>query len=434
MATASIAELVNAHEGLVSRQIFMDKDIYRQELERVFTRCWLFLGHESQIKEPGDYFTNYMGEDPVVVCRDAHGKVRAFLNSCLHRGMKVCRTDSGNAKTFTCSYHGWTYTTEGKLSGVPFERQAYNGELDRERWGLKEVPQVKSYGGLIFGCWDAGAISLDTHLGELRWYLDVLLERPRGGLEVIPGVQKYVIPGNWKIGADNFAGDNYHVMYAHGSGMKLETMLGLKNYAEWKAYTVTFAHGHGICDIFVGDEAYETDLAAAKQMGPEVAEYVEESRRRLQERLSARQAKVYAFGVGNIFPNFSLNDFSVFFPNGFYLWHPKGPDRTEVWQWCAVDRDAPQVIKDIARTGFTRTQSAGGIFGQDDSDNFEQVTEATRGVIAQQCSFNYQMGLGHEGETWVEGYPGRFGPRFSEQGQRNFYAHWLDLMNNGHER
>ena len=109
---------VKLEDGLVSRKIFFDPEIYQIELERIFARCWLFLGHESQIPEPGDYMTAYMGEDPILVCRGNDGTVRAFLNSCRHRGMKVCRADRGNARQFTCSFHGWTYTNSGELRGV----------------------------------------------------------------------------------------------------------------------------------------------------------------------------------------------------------------------------------------------------------------------------------------------------------------------------
>ena len=105
---AEMQGLVDSERGLVSRRIFIEPDIYQQELERIFARCWLFLCHDSQIPNPGDYFTTYMGEDPVLVMRDSGGAVNAFLNVCRHRGNRLCRADFGNAATITCAYHGWT--------------------------------------------------------------------------------------------------------------------------------------------------------------------------------------------------------------------------------------------------------------------------------------------------------------------------------------
>ena len=159
---------VKLEDGLVSRKIFFDPEIYQIELERIFARCWLFLGHESQIPNPGDYMTAYMGEDPILVCRGSDGTVRAFLNSCCHRGMKVCRADRGNARQFTCSFHGWTYTNSGELKGVPMGDKVYGKRLNKAEWGLLQVPKLASYGGLLFGNWDAGAESLDDFLGDFR--------------------------------------------------------------------------------------------------------------------------------------------------------------------------------------------------------------------------------------------------------------------------
>src|SRR5919106_5528831 len=143
-------DLVDVDRGMVSREIFVNEDIYRQELERVFARAWLFLGHESQIPGPGDFVVSSMGEESVIVCRDRTARIRVFLNSCRHRGMKVCRYDEGNTAEFTCPYHGWSYGTDGALVGVPFAKDAYGEQLDRRRWGLIEVAQVENYKGGIW--------------------------------------------------------------------------------------------------------------------------------------------------------------------------------------------------------------------------------------------------------------------------------------------
>ena len=139
-----VRPLVDADKGLISRRIFIEDDIYQQELENIFARCWMFLCHESQVPNPGDFFATYMGEDPVLVWRDSQGKVNAFLNQCRHRGNRLCRADVGNASSFTCAYHGWAYANDGKLLAVPNIDDAYFGELKTEQWGLVPVAQLES--------------------------------------------------------------------------------------------------------------------------------------------------------------------------------------------------------------------------------------------------------------------------------------------------
>ncbi len=432
--------LVDTERAMVSREIYSDPEIYRLEQERVFGRCWLILGHESMIPEPGDYMTNFMGEDPILLCRDQAGRVRAFLNTCRHRGNKVCLFDRGNARNFTCSYHGWSYNTEGRLIGVPQAEEAYYDTLDKDNWGLAPVPQVATYQGLIFGCLDPNAVSLEEYLGDMRWYLDLLFLTD--DLEFLPQTQKIRNQTNWKIPSENFAGDHYHNVYTHASVRSL----GLYNRVFQEAQTPTgrfeIALGrHAIGGFEVGGvEIPERDLEQARELGSHVVDWLHARQARAQERLRDLPAKPRGMSRGHVFPNCSFAGspgFTAFNSYAFYIWHPRGPQLTEGWHWMAVERDAPQEVKERSILRSMRTGiSASGFFGQDDSANFERVAEGTRPLQARQHPFNFAMALKYDGhwpgsETWqVEGVPGEIGPHFAEQNQRRFYAYWAQLMDN----
>jgi len=209
----SIDGLVDVHTGFISREIFVNEDLYQQEQEQIFARAWLFVGHESQVPKPGDYFVSCMGEESVILTRDSQQHIHVFLNTCRHRGMKVCRYDEGHTAVFTCPYHGWSYGTDGKLVGVPYYKEAYHEQLDRSQWGLIEVAQLKNYKGTIWATWDKDAPPFLDFLGEMRLHLDTLLDcrdGREGGSEVLGGIQKWMMPCNWKFAAENFAGDAYH--------------------------------------------------------------------------------------------------------------------------------------------------------------------------------------------------------------------------------
>ena len=143
--TTDIDDLVSLERGEVDRRIYSDPAIFEREMEQIFGRAWLFLCHESQIPEPGDFFASVMGRDNVLVVRQKDGSIRAMLNTCAHRGNAVCRAEEGNAKGFLCTYHGWSYGIDGRLVGVPGYRNFYDGEVDKNRLGLTPVAQLASY-------------------------------------------------------------------------------------------------------------------------------------------------------------------------------------------------------------------------------------------------------------------------------------------------
>ncbi|MGH7186896.1 MAG: Rieske 2Fe-2S domain-containing protein, partial [Pseudomonadota bacterium] len=120
---------VHPEQGEIPAAVFSDPDVYRLEQDAIFSRCWLFVAHESEVPSPGDYVTRYMGEHPVIVTRDEHGKIQVLLNVCRHRGMRICRADLGNSSHFRCPYHGFTYKNDGELIGIPFQKEIYGGDF-----------------------------------------------------------------------------------------------------------------------------------------------------------------------------------------------------------------------------------------------------------------------------------------------------------------
>jgi phenylpropionate dioxygenase-like ring-hydroxylating dioxygenase large terminal subunit len=431
--------LVDTERGLISRRIYSDEGIYREELDKIFRKTWICVGHESMLPAPGDYITNYIGEDRVIVWRDVHGTIRIFLNSCTHHGNQLCLYDMGRAVSVTCSYHGWTFNSEGKLTGVPFFTEAYLGDLDRSRWGLIEVPNVTLFGGLIFANWDKNARPLSEQMGELSWYFENILLVPHlGGLQAIPGLQRYVMSGNWKSFCDNFGGDHYHTPTTHASAIAqgvagLEAPEGLQGKTGY--FELTLLPAHNLGGIYTDDEQYHRDLARAQKMGAEVVEYVEHRHQLMHAHMDGVAAKPYGFSHGLCFPTLNMVGASnPFIARSFLLTHPMGPFEFEVWQWWMVEREAPKAVKELAAANAANSQAAAGLFGQDDSENFERIRQTLGTPISDSLPFHSGMSLGHDGEwpgqdEWFkDGLPGLVGPRFGETAQRLFYKHWSHLM------
>jgi phenylpropionate dioxygenase-like ring-hydroxylating dioxygenase large terminal subunit len=444
------AAAIDPQRGTISPSVFSE-ELYSKEIERIFGRSWLLVGHDSMIPANGDYFSSFMGEDPVIVQRDQTGKVRVFLNKCRHRGNAVCVHHRGNTKFFTCSYHGWTYA-DGKLIGVPLSREAYKDELDRPNLSLIEPAKVHVYGGLIFACWDAGVVSLEEYLGDARWWLDYFLIREElGGLEVVPGPQRYLMPINWKLLAENFAGDDYHFVSTHRSvGQALAKSQDQRIAVapgsapkEAKSYDFSVAANyrrgvpHGFLEVKAGPAALSQDLAIAERIGPEAIAWVKERERLLDEQLKAFAARPYSWHAGNIFPNFALIGVgSAFYGKGLILHHPRGAGMTEVWMWCAVEKNAPASVKKHQRFVLMQRQAAAGMVAPDDHENFERISEALRPGMAQRVPFHYAMAIGRDDDdprpgewTGNTAWPGKLVPQMSEVMQRDFYRHWGEIMN-----
>jgi len=425
--------MVDAAGGTVSREVFVSDQVHRDELEHLFARAWLFVGHESLIPNNGDFFQSRMGEESVLLCRDRAGTIHVFLNTCRHRGMKVCRYDEGNTPLFTCPYHAWSFSLDGKLVGVPMSNPLYDGVLDRSQWGLIEVAQMANYKGAIFATWDPHAPSFETYLGEARAQLDIVLDcrdgRP-GGSEVIGGIQKWVVPANWKFGTENFMGDTYHNV-SHRSvdlvGISPNARSGIKGRRSdeipgtqhvWFAYP----EGHGIHSMILPEDNWYVE---AFRDSPVVEAYFRECYEARKQRLGPQDSRWVGL-VGSIFPNTS---FHARQPRAMFVWHPHGPRSMEIWRFYLVDADAPAEVKDFLRHFYMRYSGPAGMTEQDDMENWNYATAASSGTIARRYPYNYQQSL-HASR------PGSFGTAqeafgITEQNSRNFYAKWADYVSGG---
>ncbi len=419
----SMIDLVGGDGGEINPAIYVDEDIYRRELEQVFGRSWLFLAHGSQIPETGDFVSTYMGEDPVLVVRQKDGSVVAFLNQCRHRGMRICRTDCGKARSFTCSYHGWAYDISGRLVHVPLEQEAYHGEIDKDAWGPVRVPRIASFRNLIFGCWDEAAPDLETYIGDAAWYMDVMFDRSGAGSELISGVHKWVIPCNWKLAAEQFASDMYHAPYSHLSAVLASLPDDASPAdADWPQEGAQFRaprFGHGT-GFFASERGWEFNV---NTMGRTIVDYLagKYSDAAVQHLGELRGRQITGQHM-TIFPNFS------FLPgiNALRVWHPRGPQEMEVWSMILVDSDAPDEVKAAYRDRITRMFGTSGIFEQDDGENWVEVQRVLRGHKTRQTSLNASMGKGHTEDR--SEYPGIVSGMFSEEAARGFYQHWARMM------
>lgn len=207
------------HDDRIHASLYTDPRIFAEEMEKIFYQGWVFIGHDSEIPQPGDFITRHVGTQPVLMVRGKDHNVSVLLNRCAHRGTTVCPAERGNARAFTCPYHGWTYDLSGELQGVPYPT-GYNGVFDKKANGLAHAPRVASYRGFVFASFSPTGISLEEHLGIAATLIDRACDlSPEGEIELTAGWVKHRYPANWKMLPENDT-DGYHLGFVHLSMLK----------------------------------------------------------------------------------------------------------------------------------------------------------------------------------------------------------------------
>ncbi len=431
----SLRSLVDLEHGLISREIYINPDIYAQELELVYGRAWLFIGHESLVPNRGDFFQGRMGEETVILVRDHKDQLHVFLNTCRHRGMKVCRYDDGNTRLFTCPFHGFSYDTDGKLVGVPHFKAAFHEEFDKSAFGLHEVAQMCNYYGSIWATWDPKAPSFVDYLGGFAQGIRRCFEGTDGsdnGVEFFKPVQKWRLPSNWKFPGFSFDGDHLHGVTTHRSiNVAAIGPQGDTNEGDRHPLTASFPSsthemssrklGHGGHNSLYDQTGVRPYRDTWQTEPPEVDEYY---RKAWAARERKYEGQYRHEGRAMVFPNVNIQEQRIL------LWHPHGVGGCESWRFYTVDRGAPQVVRDAQRHYMMRYCGPVGLTESDDMENWNYASAASGGTIARRLPYPFKAGLGHDYTD--ERAPGMtLNFRIAEENQRSRLSRWLDFMEAG---
>lgn len=394
---------------LVDRTAMTSPEIYAAELKKVFDHSWLYVGHESEIRNRGDYVRRPVGGRPVFMVRGAKtGAVNVFHNSCTHRGAVVCRQDSGNSKSFQCFYHAWTFSSEGNLVGVP-GRDAYPDDLDYEQLGLARVARVESYRGFVFASFDPDIIDLVEYLAGAREYLDHVIDA-QGDLQILAGTHEYGMQANWKLLVENSI-DGYHAVPTHDTYFKYLADLGTDLAGGVNGVARDLGNGHAVMEYLapwgrpiakwetIFGEAAKTEMAAI--------------RADLTAKFGEDRAAVMCDHNRNllIYPNLIINDIMAVTVRTFM---PTSATSTDITGWQAAPHDELPEVRQRRLDSFLTFLGPGGFATPDDIEALESCQQgfASGGVEFSDIS----RGMGRD-------------PLATDEEQmRAFWRRWRDQM------
>ena len=406
-------DLVKFDTREVSLRVLSDPEIHRLELQRIWARSWIGVGHIAEIPNPGDFVLRHIGQDPVIVTRDLDGEVRILLNVCAHRGMEVCWADEGNQTQFKCPYHGWVFDNAGRLLGAPFEHEIY-GDWDRSKYGLRAA-KVALHHGRIFGNFDPQAMPLDEWMGDAAWYLDRAFPKGDPEWENFLSPQRFVVHTNWKVSADNNSGDVLHGQSLHRSVGELGIGPMASDVADGpgaiESLKVHTTMGHGIVGFNMGA------LSGTKVPGD--PDYYDVNGFTFTCVLFPA-----TFGMGGAW-NQAVGEVDgqplVVAHSGGLV--PRGPGQFELWMSAAVNKRVPDDMR-----AFMRRPGLLDLASADDVESWPSIQRASVGAVARDETMKYNA---HREPSPPANWPGPgvvyTGPS-TDDGQWNFWLRWYDLM------
>nr|XP_061812134.1 biphenyl 2,3-dioxygenase subunit alpha-like [Nerophis lumbriciformis] len=417
----------------VSAKVYSSKDIFSLEMERIWARAWIYLGHESQVKSGGDFITTSIGQTPVIMVRDADGqRIHVLLNRCGHRGARVCQQSWGSAPSglFRCPYHGWTYRSDGTLRSQP-SPGGYTGvgfDPDDPNYHMPAIARVECYRGFVFGSLDAEAPELTTFLGETRETIDNLVDRaPDGDVEVTGHTcHRFRHRSNWKFFVENLH-DAMHPMVAHAA-----TSAVVNNYLKahpdeqtGRAEAEVIAPFGGSYDFFdemgfVGLPHGHGYMGGSRSIFSHYQQFPEYLERMEQRHGQERTEEILSYNKHNtlVYPSCTIRDGI----QSVRVVRPISPNETILESWTFRLKGAPQTMLDRTLRYSRLINSPASLVGPDDMNCYDRIQESADAGAIEWIDLHRHFGR-ETGDAHRQTAVGT-----SDLAIRNQYAAWLTYM------
>ncbi|MBV1882096.1 MAG: aromatic ring-hydroxylating dioxygenase subunit alpha [Pseudomonadales bacterium] len=368
--TKDIAEFYikeNVSESIfqVNRRVFVDETILAREETMIFDKCWLYIGHVSEIKDKGDFLSRDVGGRELIFARGRDGVARAFFNSCPHRGALVCREKQGNGKMFRCMYHAWSFDLSGKLISRPEEERYHTENIDGIH-DLVAVARLEEYRGLYFINYDADSVDLKTYLGGAIEYIDLTIDQSAESMEIVGGTQEYGFEANWKLLVEN-SFDGYHGMPTHATYFDYVIAAGGQFGDAGTKVNVArdLGNGHGVIEYGApwGRPVAKSVSAWGEQGEADTAAI----RAGLEERFGKTRADRIAYHNFNllIFPNLVINNIMAVTLRTFF---PQSAGKQHVKAWALAPSDENEVMRERRLYNYLEFLGPGGFATPDDCE------------------------------------------------------------------
>lgn len=399
----------------VDRRSLVAHEVFEAEQRAIFDSCWLYVGHESELPRNGDYLAREVAGRPLIFWRDTTGQIRVYLNACRHRGAMLCRVPEGNAKGLSCFYHAWTYSSTGELSALPDEA-GYGPDFERSRFSLMTPPQVDTYRGFVFCCFDAQAGSLPAYLGNAREYIDLVADQSPE-MEIVSGMHEYSMDANWKLFVENSL-DGYHLLPLHRTYFDyLKEAEG--SFLDPRKATKAEDLGSGHAVITVEGPWARPVARWTPALGEANRAYVEAQRTLLEVQFGPERARRIAQTDRNllVFPNLVINDIMGVVVRTIT---PTSSGHTRISQWSLAGKGEPEDVRARRLDSYITFQGPGGLATPDDMEACESCQIGFE-TAAESPWSDISRGIHKEatGEQFVAS---------DEIQQRAFWRHWRDLM------